>query len=460
MKSQISRTVTFWTIAAFVSFGVGTGLAGQSQTEAAPGQSGSPAPLPTTESSPDQSDSRIEELKARRRAQAGKSREKHLSGFERGLAEMEKTRFYRILNFNYRGLYPQFATLSTGSGFAPGARFWRPNIAGLPLDLQASGAYSFNGYQRYGLQFGHIQKRGSSFSLEGVGIGAAAQFDEATPKEPGFFLYGDLTYRFYPQEDFFGLGPSSLDADRTDFLQEDMSYDAVGGWQVNRWLGAAVRVGYLQVNVNRGTDGRFPDTQDLFTDLQAPGLDRQPDFLDITGAVLIDYRDRPGNPHKGGMIGFYLSRHDERKGHEFEFKRAALDIRQFIPLFSEQRVIAVRFFTSADDADNGSRIPFFLEEHLGGSETLRGFREFRFRDQRLMYLSAEYRWEAAHFLELALFYDTGKVFSQRSDFKFDNMEKSIGGGIRFKTPHATVLRIDMGRSDEGNRFFFKFGPSF
>ncbi len=445
MRNQIrNNTAAFWIILTLVCPGLGSGL----------------TPAQGAQSPDNQSDTRIEELKARRRAQVGKVREERLSTFERALAEMEKTRFHKILDFNYKGLYPQFASLSTGSGFAPGARFWRPNILGAPFDLQAAGAYSLRGYQRYDLEFGRIQKRGSSFSLEGVGIGAAAQFDEVQPKEPGFFLYGDLTYRFYPQEDFFGLGPSSFDANRTDFKQEDMSYDAVGGWQVNRWLGAAIRLGYLQVNVDRGTDKRFPDTRDLFTDLQAPGLDRQPDFFDISGAVLLDYRDRPGNPHNGGMIGLYLSRYDERKGHEFEFQRAALDVRHFVPLFSEQRIIAVRFFTSVDDADDGSRVPFFLQEYLGGSETLRGFREFRFRDQRLMYLSAEYRWEASPVLELAVFYDTGKVFSQRSDFKFDNMEKSVGGGIRFKTPRATILRIDMGRSREGNRFFFKFGPSF
>jgi hypothetical protein len=124
MKSQISKTITLWTFAAFVSFGVGTGLAGQSLTDAAPGQS--PAPSPTAEPSPDQSDSRVEELKARRRAQGGKSRTSELSGLERALAEMEKTRFHKILDLNYKGLYPQFASLSTGSGFAPGATCRRP----------------------------------------------------------------------------------------------------------------------------------------------------------------------------------------------------------------------------------------------------------------------------------------------------------------------------------------------
>lgn len=459
MKNQVNKKTSRWsTILALLLFGFGAGFAAQSTTESGSGQPA--APPPVAEPPEDASDSRVEELKARRRGQVGKVRVQHLSGFERALAEMEKTRFHKILNYNYKGIYPQFASLSTGSGFAPGARLWRPNILGAPLDLQASGAYSLRGYQRYDLQFGRIQKRGSSFSLEGVGIGAAAQFDESQPKEPGFFLYGDLRYRFYPQEDFFGLGASSLSANRTDYTQEDMSYDAVAGWQVNKWLGAALRLGYLQMNLDDGTDSRFPDTRQLFTDAEAPGLDRQPDFFDISAAVLFDYRDRPGNPHKGGMVGVYLSRYDDRRGQEFEFERLALDVRHFIPLFSEQRVIALRFFASADDPDDGSRVPFFLQEHLGGSETLRGFREFRFRDQRLLYLSAEYRWEAAPFLELAIFYDTGKVFSRRKDFKFDNMEKSIGGGIRFKAPLATILRIDMGRSDEGNRFFFKFGPSF
>jgi outer membrane protein assembly factor BamA len=113
-----------------------------------------------------------------------------------------------------------------------------------------------------------------------------------------------------------------------------------------------------------------------------------------------------------------------------------------------------------DGPDGGSRVPFYLQPTLGGSETLRGFREYRFRDRNLFYLSGEYRWEPVRAVELALFYDTGKVFADRSDFDFERLRKSVGIGLRFKTTRSVVFRIDAARSDEGSRIYFKFGPAF
>ncbi|RPJ87314.1 MAG: hypothetical protein EHM18_01760 [Acidobacteria bacterium] len=403
-----------------------------------------------------------EELWAKLRAEKRSRVERgKLTGFESGMLWLETKGLKQILNFNYRGLYTRFNNnMSTGSGFAPGLRYWQPDRLAARFDLEATAAWSFRGYQSYGLQFGQIQRKGKIFSLEPVGTGPAFQFDEMEPKEAGFFVYGDLNYRYFPQEDFFGIGPHSLEENRTDYKLEDMSYDAVAGWQINRWLGAGIRVGYLQVNTDPGTDKRFPDTHDLFTDESAPGLAEQPDFLDVSGAVMLDYRDRPGNPHKGGMIGVYFSRFDERAGSRYEFKRLAVDIRQFIPVFSEQRTVALQLYGSADSPDAGAQVPFYMMPTLGGSESLRGFREFRFRDKRVLYFSSEYRWDASPAIEFAAFYDTGKVFGDRSEFRFEHMEKSFGGGLRLKTPKAVVMRFDVGRSREGTRFFFKFSPAF
>lgn len=123
-------------------------------------------------------------------------------------------------------------------------------------------------------------------------------------------------------------------------------------------------------------------------------------------------------------------------------------------------MLAARFFTTLDRADRGSRVPFYLQQTLGGAQTLRGFREMRFRDENLIYLSAEYRWEAAVFLEFAFFYDAGKVVSRRSDYNLRSLEKSSGFGIRLKTPYSVFLRLDVARSREGTRLQFRFGPSF
>ncbi len=452
----MQRRVFFVLLSLSLSTGYVCAQSSSSQQDAAAGKESQPPPQPAD----GERLTRTEELLEKRRARASELKANRLSGNERTLLWMEKGGLRQILGFNYKGIYPKVATLSTGSGFAPSVRVWQPDLAKTSLDLQATAAYSTRGYQKYELQFGMIEKRGTSFSLGPFGVGAVEQFDELQPKEPGLFGFADLTYRYFPQEDFFGLGPASLRMNRTNYRVEDMSYDLAAGWQANRWLGAAFRAGYLQVDLGSGTDSRFPDTEAVFNDIEAPGLARQPDFLNIVAAVLVDFRDRPGNPHKGGGIGVYFSHFDERGGDEFEFERFAVDARQFLPLGSEQRVLALRFFASSDEADNGARIPFYLQESLGGSETLRGFREFRFRGDRLLHFSAEYRWEASPALELAVFYDTGRVYSADESFDLDHLEKSIGGGVRLKTPRRTLLRLDVGRSHEGTRFYFKFGPSF
>ena len=97
---------------------------------------------------------------------------------------------------------------------------------------------------------------------------------------------------------------------------------------------------------------------------------------------------------------------------------------------------------------------------LGGHETLRGFRDFRFRDTNLLYFSTEYRWEATTGVELAAFYDTGKVFPGSFSFDFDGSKHSVGGGIRFKSMRRVIFRIDVGSGSEGTLVYFAVGPSF
>ena len=188
--------------------------------------------------------------------------------------------------------------------------------------------------------------------------------DEPHRRAGDFFLYADLRYQDFPQEDFFGLGPDSRETDRTDFRITRVSYGAVLGYQFTDWFNLAARSGYLRAYVNPGEDERFPDTQERFDDRSAPGLDRQPDFLNFNSAALIDFRDRPGNPHRGGMLGFSWTRFDDRGSEQSDFNRFAVDGRYYLTLGSDQRVLALRFFTSLDDDDPGSQVPFYLQETL------------------------------------------------------------------------------------------------
>ena len=286
--------------------------------------------------------SRAEEWAARRHQKSQQIVSPKTRGFEKALLYLEGGGVEQAFTVRYKDFYPKFGQISTSSGTALGLRYFKSGLGSSPLALETSAAFSFSGYRVADLHFGLFGKMAPYFFLGPAVFGAPFQFGEDQPEQVRSFLYAELRYRYLPQETFYGLGQDSALEDRTDFLLEDGYYNIVAGHQFNRWLGAGFRAGYLKVNIGRGTDKNFPDTQDLFDDVSAPGLERQPDFLRLDSALYLDSRNTPGNPHQGGVIGLAFSRIDDRGGDDFEFNRLSLDSRAYLPLGSRQRILALR----------------------------------------------------------------------------------------------------------------------
>ena len=97
----------------------------------------------------------------------------------------------------------------------------------------------------------------------------------------------------------------------------------------------------------------------------------------------------------------------------------------------------------------------------GRSTTLRGFREFRFRDRNAFMINAEYRFEAFSGLDMALFSDWGDVGPTWDDIDFKHLKNDYGIGFRFNTYKSVWWRIDIGLGgDEGVHYWFKFSKAF
>jgi len=404
-------------------------------------------------------DSRAEEWRERRRQKGQEIVPPKTSGIEKAFLKMESGEVIRqIKAIRWKDLYPKFGQISPNSGTAVGLRYYKRT--GVGLAVEGSATISFTDYRQAQFHFGRFNQMAPNTLLGPNLFGAPFDFGDERPGKVKSYLYLDLRYRYYPQERFYGIGPDSSLEDRTTYLLEDGHYGAVAGYQFGRWVGVGARFSYLKVNTGPGTDDAFPTIGDLFDDSTAPGLARQPDFLRFDSVIFVNLMDTPGNPHKGVAVGFAYSRFDPRGGDDFAFDRFVLDARGYLPLGSKQRVLAVRAYASGSRADSGSRVPFYLMDTLGGKETLRGFADLRFQDDRLLYLSAEYRWEAAPAIEGVFFYDTGKVFPEGKVFKFKHLEHNIGVGIRFKALNRVILRLDVGRGREGTLVHFQFGPSF
>jgi outer membrane protein assembly factor BamA len=105
-------------------------------------------------------------------------------------------------------------------------------------------------------------------------------------------------------------------------------------------------------------------------------------------------------------------------------------------------------------------VPFQYLPYAGGSNTIRGFREFRFRGGKLMLANVEYRFEAFIGLDMALFGDLGQVARTWDSFRTSDFRWSYGGGLRFNTAQSVFLRFDIGHSEEGTRVYLKFSNVF
>jgi len=90
----------------------------------------------------------------------------------------------------------------------------------------------------------------------------------------------------------------------------------------------------------------------------------------------------------------------------------------------------------------------------GGGSDLRGFSSWRFRDRNSLLLQAEWRVMVNRYIDMAVFYDTGKVTANRSDLNLDGLKSDGGLGFRLHGPLATPLRIDFAKGNEGLAIVF------
>lgn len=98
---------------------------------------------------------------------------------------------------------------------------------------------------------------------------------------------------------------------------------------------------------------------------------------------------------------------------------------------------------------------------LGSGSTLRAYPSWRFRDRHSMLVATEFRWIPSRLLlDVALFYDAGKVASRRSDLDFSDLHHDWGVGFRFHSPIATPLRIEIAHGREGFNLVFSGAAAF
>jgi hypothetical protein len=377
---------------------------------------------------------RAEADRNRREEKAAGTQPYEPNGLERAI-KFAETKGIFILD--REGFYPKLGSLTVGSGFAYGLGFRHRRLFENTGALDLWAAASIRRYNAVEARLTFPRLAGNHLHLETW-----------------------ASRRDYPQENFFGLGPDSRRADRSDYAIRTTHVGGRAGVRPVEPLLVGGGLEYLQPRLGRGNGSRLPDLPDIFQPSQVPGFQARSDFLRSDAFIEVDYRE-PRNARQGGWYRFDYSHYDDRKAGTYTFNRLDVDLRQFIGFLAGRRVIAARLFVATSDAAGEDAVPFYYMPTLGGNDTLRGFREYRFRGPHAMLFQGEYRWEIWSGLDGAIFYDTGKVANRRSDLDLSDLEHDYGFGFRFNTDNGVVFRVDAAfGSRDGKHLHIVFGGIF
>ncbi|HBB88143.1 MAG TPA: hypothetical protein DC047_11045 [Blastocatellia bacterium] len=241
-------------------------------------------------------------------------------------------------------------------------------------------------------------------------------------------LYGLI--KDAPRLDFFGIGPESRLQDRAVFHYRE----AVGGVDfakpMRSWLTLGGAAELISPDIIRIANPTVRSVERVYTEATLPGITSQPLFLHFVAFAGIHSSSQ--KEARSIEYTFFFHGYRDLQRHSYSFRRFDADLRHKFPFGKNQ--IRMRGRVSLSGTSGGQRVPFYLMETLGGSnirsdESLRGFRDYRFRDRDFLLLQTEYLREVSGPVDFIAFYDTGKVASSISHFGDGRLRHTFGLGL-------------------------------
>lgn len=374
---------------------------------------------------------RAEEIARRQDEKARTAKPDEPNGAERFFEEFEAGGWFLGAP---RDWYVMFGSVYPSGGFTPGGGY-RHHI-GYDSHVDASALYSIKNYKK-------VQVAGY------------------TPNHAGdrLDLSGSISWIDATQVPFFGLGEDSDPDNRTSFRVMRAQVEGAATLHLVDWLRLRLDGGVDDYRQEPG-QGPYPSIEEVFTPETAPLLGE--DLLYLRGEVsaAIHWLQSPGYSRRGGLYRLAYEEFNPIRGEGGTFGFARTEIIQHLPLLRETWVVSLRARTESV-VRKSDVVPYFLMPWLGSGGTLRGYETGRFRDKHTLLLAGELRWFPNRMgMDMALFYDAGTVAPARSELTFDGMKTDYGLGVRFHTPMATALRMEVARGLEGWRLVFAASPSF
>lgn len=288
-------------------------------------------------------------------------------------------------------------------------------------------------------------------------------------------LFGGV--RHMNRIDYFGIGPDTLFDDRSAFRLRETAFGARGWYRP----APAVRVGgsasiYLP-DLGPGSNRDVPSIEEHFSPATVPGFSAEPTFgryrgfVEFTNPGFDATKSDESNAYRGAYQLAVESVRDHDRG-QHDFHRWELETQQRIPGLREGQRLTLHGLLASTNTN--ADVPFYMLYTLGGSSglktfrpdllgtdgtraTLRGFKNFRFRDRNLVLMQAEYRIPLHRHVHSTVFIDSGQVAGRTSQL-FDDVRTTTGFSLSYVRKGRSVGRMDVGfGGGEGVQLFWSFG---
>ena len=188
------------------------------------------------------------------------------------------------------------------------------------------------------------------------------------------------------------------------------------------------------------------------------------DNFRLVGSVGYDSRDSWSDPHRGWKNQLEAIKSGGLLPGNGDFWTANLDLRRYQPVGSHTLVLAG--LLSLQTGTVGKSLPEYLDFHLGGTNTIRGYGvktlggEAQGKHQLLTTL--EYRVSLVRPREIvflgqaagvglswAVFTDSGIAWDRSDEFSRGRVKAGFGIGLRLLLPAVEMTRLDLARGEDG-----------
>ncbi len=348
--------------------------------------------------------------------------------FEKVMTDIEKS-FASPPN----GVFPFFGSVYSGGGFTLGAGYRRFYAREAVWEIK--GLYSVKNYKM-------------------IELGTRAPWNYNSRVTKGI----RVGWRDAPEVGYYGTGMDTVKEDRANFRIKQTYLAGDLGFRPTSWTRLDAQVSYEDFRNEEGA-GAFPSIEFSYDATTATGLFEHLKYIHTEATAAIDWRVSPGYTRTGGFYGLTFADYSDRDK-TYSFQRMDGEVIQHLPILRETWVLSVRGRVQSilDDDDN---VPYYHLPFLGSGRTLRAYSTGRFRDRHSLLTSAEFRWIPSRLaLDVALFYDAGKVASRLKDLDFDDLKSDWGIGVRFHGPTATPLRVEVAHGSDGLKLVFTSSASF